>query len=226
MPPFIVSTNLETGASGTTSKVLRMPPPLPVSTLPARSTSIWPSRAATRSGSLWARSAGRPGLRAGVSSSGVIARCVAVDARRRALLAVAGAGGELHPGADGADVGLVEELGVGQGHLGRGDVGVVALGVGELRRQGRVAGALGRALEADRQLRGLKASLAQSPTWKGLVRAAVLAEDRSSSEPVTAIRSQLVGFRVNWLRVEADGDRADVERDALRLIVGIGSLSA
>ncbi len=40
---------------------------------------------------------------------------VAVDRAGRAVGAVAGAGGELDPGADGADVGLVEELGVRQG---------------------------------------------------------------------------------------------------------------
>src|SRR4051812_32660968 len=47
LPPFISSTNLSTGASGTASKVLRMPPFLPVSILPTRRTRIWPFSSAT-----------------------------------------------------------------------------------------------------------------------------------------------------------------------------------
>jgi len=50
LPPCMVRTNLETGASGTESNVVRIPP-LWLSMRPTRSTSIWPCRAATRSGS-------------------------------------------------------------------------------------------------------------------------------------------------------------------------------
>lgn len=52
LPPFISRTNFVTGASGTDSKVVRMPP-LTESIRPASSISIWPWRSATRSGSLW-----------------------------------------------------------------------------------------------------------------------------------------------------------------------------
>ena len=33
--------------------------------------------------------------------------------------------------------------------------------------------------------------------------------------PLSASGSQEVGFKVNWLRVDVDSDRAQVERDAL-----------
>ena len=57
--------------------------------------------------------------------------------------------GELDPGAGALDVGVVEELGVGQGDRGAGDVGVgAALGVGEVASEGGVAGVLGGAGEA------------------------------------------------------------------------------
>src|SRR4249919_4137468 len=49
LPPCIRRMNLETGASGTDSKVVRMPP-LTESMRPTRATLICPRRSATRSG--------------------------------------------------------------------------------------------------------------------------------------------------------------------------------
>ena len=71
------------------------------------------------------------------------------DRARRAPFAGDRAFGELDPGAGVLDVGVVEELGVGQGDRGAGDVGVgAAAGVGEVGVQGGVAGVLGGAGEA------------------------------------------------------------------------------
>ena len=53
LPPFISKTNLEIGASGTASNVLRIPLRLFVSTLPLRRIRTWPFRSATRAGSLY-----------------------------------------------------------------------------------------------------------------------------------------------------------------------------
>ena len=52
----------------------------------------------------------KTGPSSGSSSSGRPCFGVAVDGAGRALFPVAAAGVELHPGADGADVGLFEEL--------------------------------------------------------------------------------------------------------------------
>src|ERR1700742_650314 len=73
-PPFIARVNLVTGASGTTSKVLRIPSFLSVSMRPSRSTLIWPLSAATRSGKEWLEGRREPGPSTGLSSSGVVAR--------------------------------------------------------------------------------------------------------------------------------------------------------
>ncbi len=76
---------------------------------------------------------------------------MAVDGAGGALLSGARPGGELDPGADGADVGLGEELRVRQGDRERGDVGIACAGLQD-RGQGRVAAAPGRALELQGQL--------------------------------------------------------------------------
>ena len=75
MPPCMFKTNLETGASGTTSKVVRMPPWIGVDAAaeddvdrPVRGLRPRPGRAGG-----WRRSAGRPGLPAGRPAAGVVA---------------------------------------------------------------------------------------------------------------------------------------------------------
>ena len=79
----------------------------------------------------------------------------------------AGVGCELNPGADRLDVGGVEELRMRQGYLGFGDVGVgAAFGVGQRCRQRRVVAALGAAFELQGKSLGLKPRLEQPPTWK------------------------------------------------------------
>ena len=143
--PCIVTIALVTGASGTVSKVVRMPP-LIESTRPTRSNWIgwWagPLQGADHVGQFVARGAQVDRAFQRVIEQRAGRFDVAVDRARRA-----GIGGELHPGADRADVGLVEELRVRQGDHGAGDVGFAGLG-GEDRAKARVGAAVGRAEEA------------------------------------------------------------------------------
>jgi hypothetical protein len=76
---------------------------------------------------------------------------VAIDGGGGTLFAKDLAFGENRLGADGADVGVVEQLGVGQGYLGGGDVRFAELG-GEDRMQGRVLGPPGTAGELEHKL--------------------------------------------------------------------------
>src|SRR5665811_854019 len=59
--------------------------------------------------------------------------------------------GELHPGADRADVGLVEEGASGQGDHGAGEVGIAGAG-GDHGSERRMGTAFGAAPELDREL--------------------------------------------------------------------------
>ena len=126
LPPKRSRWNLVTGTSGTASKVLRSAP-LTESVLPASSISIgW------RGGALEADH--QVGQLVGGRSAGRRCRQRVVEQRRgRRGLAVdragrAGVGGELDPGADPVDVGVVEEGRFRQLDLGAGDVGVAGPG--------------------------------------------------------------------------------------------------
>ena len=98
LPPCIFRTNLVTGASGTTSKVLRMPP-LTESIRPASSTSNWPLQGGDQVGQrvVGGAQVDRAFQRLVEQRRGRLG--VAVDRGGGAVL-----GGELDPGADGADV--------------------------------------------------------------------------------------------------------------------------
>ena len=106
LPPAMSRTNSETGASGTRFEAGPQAAALGgCRSGPTSSMSNWPWRSATRSGSLWLLDAqvDVPAQRL-VEQRGDRGRG-AVDRVRRA-----GVGGELDPGADGADVGVVEQL--------------------------------------------------------------------------------------------------------------------
>ena len=77
--------------------------------------------------------------------------------------------GELDPGAGALDVGVVEELGVGQGDRGAGDVGFA--GAGSVR-VGVRAGLPARLVEPERLMAslGAKGRVAQLATWKWSLR--------------------------------------------------------
>ena len=110
-----------------------------------------------------------------------------------------------------------------QGDRGLGDVGVAGLGVGDGGGQGRVAGALGGALELERQLR-LEAEGVAAADLEALERGGDVAEGRDGG-PSTAIGSQLVGLRVKFGRSMLSA----IERTSSGMparIVGIGSLTA
>src|SRR5262249_28828156 len=136
---------------------------------------------------------------------------------RRALVGL-----ELHPGADGADVALFEELGVGQGDREGADVGSLGTGADGGAEAGGVA-AGGTALKAGRGLGGE----AQGGAAGG-------GEGRGGAGAL-AIGGREVGARLlmsagGWVEgevglVELDVDRAVVKRGAfyeLRQGIGLG----
>ena len=137
------------------------------------------------------------------------------------LPAGTGVGGELDAGADGADVGVVEELGFGQGDRRRGDVRVGALRVGDRRFQRRVPAALGRAFQAAASASGRSRVLAAA-AWK-LLDGVALAPLGAVDVALIDFGSQLVGLRVKPGPVDADRDRADAAAARRRGSVGIGS---
>ena len=108
-PPSRVSEKLVTGASGTVSKVVRMPP-WTWSTWPSRTMSIWPFRAATRSGRLWPRSAQVDRAFEGLFEQRRLGLGVADIRAGRALFAGVFPSANCDPGAEVLDVGVVEEL--------------------------------------------------------------------------------------------------------------------
>jgi hypothetical protein len=116
-----------------------------------------------------------------------------------------GAGAELHPGADGLDVALIEEGRVRKGDVGGSDVGIAGPGP-DHRGQGRVGVAFGPALELDAQ-RGLKPRAPQSAAWNGLVTVSGLlsaSEVKSRPAPLTVeaveVARQSVGFKTKFGR--------------------------
>ena len=145
----------------------------------------------------------------GSSSSGVFGGDRAVDRCRRARV-----GGELDPGADGADVALVEELRVGQGDLDCARCWRRRAWAVTDRGQRRVVAALGAALEAQGQLR-LEAERGALADLEAVGDAArwlrSVPRDRA---PSTAFGSQLVGLRVKPGRSSVDPHVAQVQRDA------------
>ena len=106
---------------------------------------------------------------------------------------------------------------------GVGDVGV-ARAARQDRGQGRVAAALGLALELQGELR-LEAERSQSATWKRTEGWAVAPWAEVTVEAI-AIGSQLVGLRVKSGAVEVDADVAQVERDAVEDRAAAGSETA
>src|SRR5262249_26972123 len=124
----------------------------------------------------------------------------------------AGVGGPLHPGADGADVGLVEELRMGQGDRDRREVGV-ARSRAQDRGQGRVIAAFGSSLQGELDLR-----LEGEPRALGELEAALQAGDLAEGRDLAAFdRAWLTAGRVEGEvgAVQSDLDRADVEGDPL-----------
>ena len=114
MPPGRVIVNFETGTSGTRSKVVRMPP-LKLSMRPTRSTSTWPCEMGdeVRQRVVGRAQVDRPFER--LAEQRRDRPRLAVDRFLRAVV-----GGELDPGADLPEAGLVEEERVRQGDRGAG----------------------------------------------------------------------------------------------------------
>ena len=135
------------------------------------------------------RSAGRRGLQ-GVVDQRAESLDVAVDRARRALVC-----GELHPGADRAEVGLVDELRAGEGE---GERWRCSLRPAWRRR--RLSGAGGRRGGSGRRgaalSLGLKGSAEQPPTWKRSEIGAAPARASESTCPPKDFSAQEVGLRV------------------------------
>ena len=123
----------------------------------------------------------------------------------------AGVRGELHPGADGADVRVVEQLVLRHRDRDLGEVGFARLGLQD-RPEGRVAAALGRPDELDVQLRVEAEAGAVGGLEVGLTR---VTEPPSSPEIVASTEngSQLVGLSVKPGRSRLTTDRARPQRD-------------
>ena len=211
LPPNSVRLKSVTGTSGTASKVFRSAP-LTESVLPASSISIgWlegPLKPTTRSGSLLAG-----GAQVDVAGQRVVEqrrgrRGGAVDRPRRA-----GVGGELDPGADLADVGVVEEGRLRQLDLGGGDVGVAGPG-------GQGAWRLGWARRLTLPLSasfrfGLKPRSLQPPTWKRLRGRGSCCRRCWSRAALTDIGAAVGRVEGEVGAVELGRDRAQPQRDAV-----------
>ena len=134
--------NLETGASGTVSKVVRIAS-WTVSTWPSKTMSIWPLQVGDDVGELVGGGAQVDRAFQGLCRAGGFLPSRSRSPRRRAVV-----GGELDSGAGILDVGVIDQLGGGRVTEVCGDVGVTGIG-GQGRVQGGVAGPLGRSGEPE-----------------------------------------------------------------------------
>ena len=149
----------------------------------------------------------------GVVDQGACSGCFAVDRGGGAVCSVAVSLRELNPGADGADVGLVEELRARQGDRGLGDVGS-ALGHAQNSSQCRVGSSPGAAEEANAEFRfeGEAGALAE---LEALGERDDLAQGRGE-RAVDRERIARCAVAGEVGAVEADVDRSDVEDDTLQ----------